>query len=166
MVFDEEAAQINKAKREFKGNARHDVVKAAKGSNIYLNSVAILTGSHGQGKSFAALTESLIICRANPNTHMLIFIKKKAYDPTVESIRPLIEAAGTKFVEIEYDEAEAFVKMIFHYKQVYNKMKRAIAHKHSGKPFDEFEEDLDDATERMPPRCMKLWELRICASTG
>jgi hypothetical protein len=146
-VFDEVAAQINKAKKEFRGNARHDVVKAARGSNIYLNSVTILTGSQGSGKTFATLAESLIICRANRNTHMLIFIKKKAYDPTVESIKPLIEQTGCQFVEIEYSDAEAFVKMIYHYKQLYNKMKRAIAYKHSGKPLELFDEDLSDATD-------------------
>jgi hypothetical protein len=39
-VFDKVAGAITKAKREFKGNARHDVVRAAKNSHIYLNSVA------------------------------------------------------------------------------------------------------------------------------
>jgi hypothetical protein len=98
-VIDEVAGAITKAKKEFRGNNRHDVIKAAKNSNIYLNSVAIMTGAQGSGKTFTALAESLIICRA-VRTHMLIFIKKKAFDPTVESVKPLIEATGTNFVEI------------------------------------------------------------------
>jgi hypothetical protein len=79
---------------------------------------------------------------------MLIFIKKKAYDPTVEYIKPLIEAAGCRFVEIGYDEAQEFVSVIFHYKSLYNKVKRAIAYKHSGQPLDQLEEDLRDATDQ------------------
>jgi hypothetical protein len=37
--------------------------------------------------------------------------------------------------------------MVFHYKQLYNKVKRAIAYKHSGQPLDQLEEDLRDATD-------------------
>jgi hypothetical protein len=155
-IFDEVAGAITKAKREFKGNARHDVVKATKSSHIYLNSVAILTGSQGSGKTFCALAESLIVCRATRNTHMLIFIKKKAYDPTVEYIKPLIEQTGCRFVEIGYDEAQTFVEMIFHYKSLYNKVKRAIAYKHSGQPMDQLEEDLRDATDQEVKRMFEV----------
>jgi hypothetical protein len=87
---------------------------------------------------------------------MLIFIKKKAYDPTVEYIKPLIEATGCRFVEIGYDEAQAFVSMVFHYKSLYNKVKRAIAYKHSGKPLDQLEEDLRDATDHEVQRMFEV----------
>jgi hypothetical protein len=92
------------------------------------------------------LTEALIIARANPNTHLLIFVRKKEFDPTVETIRPL-EKTGCRFVSIGYDEAESFVKMVFQYKHLYNKVKRAIAYKKSGKPLEELDEDLEDATD-------------------
>jgi hypothetical protein len=159
-VFEEVAAQINKTKKEFRGNARHDVVKAGKGSHIYLNSVTILTGSQGAGKTFATMAESLMICRANPNTHMMIFVKKKAYDPTVESTKPLIEATGCKFIEIGYGYSEDFVKMIFHYKELYNKMKRAIAWKHAGKPLEQFDEDLSDATDDEAGNMLKVLAIK------
>jgi hypothetical protein len=109
--------------------------------------VAIQTGAQSAGKTFAALTEALIIARSMPNTHMLIFIKKKQYDNTVEALRPLIEATGCRFVDIGYDEAEAFVKMIFRCKAMYNLVKRAIAFKRSGRSFDEFEEDISDISD-------------------
>jgi hypothetical protein len=87
---------------------------------------------------------------------MLIFIKKKAYDPTVEYIKPLIEATGCRFVEIGYDEAQEFVSMVFHYKSLYNKVKRAIAYKHSGKPLAQLEEDLRDATDQEVQRMFEV----------
>jgi hypothetical protein len=145
-IFAKLATTITEAKRAYRGNTRHDVVKAARTSNIYTNSVAILTGAQSSGKTFTALAESVIICQARLNTHMLIFIKKKVFDPTVEFIKPLMEKTGCKCVEIEYDEAEKFSK-IFHYKNIYNKVKRAIAFKHTGKPLAEFDEDLTDATD-------------------
>jgi hypothetical protein len=158
-VFEEAGRAIDKAKNEYHANARHDVVKVSKQSNIYYNSVVILTGAQGQGKTFTALAESLIVCRKAPNTHMLIFVKKKGFDPTAEYIKPLIQAAGCQFVEIFYEQAEEFVQMIFYYKQLYNKIKRAIAYKHKGQPMEEFEEDLADATDAEVAKMMRV--LRI-----
>jgi hypothetical protein len=122
-VFTEMASAIYKAKREFRGNARYGVVKVSKNDNIYMNSVAILTGAQSGGKTFTASAESQIICRNWRNTHMLIFIKKKAFDPTVEYIEPLMQATGCKFVEIGYEEADNFFNTIFSYKYLYNNVK-------------------------------------------
>jgi hypothetical protein len=155
-VFNELGTAITKAKKDFRGNARHDVVKAAKHSNIYFNSVCILTGSQGSGKTFTALAESIIVCRANRNTHMLIFVKKKGFDPTAEFAKPLIEDTGCHFVEIGYEEAEDFVRAVFHYKQLYNKAKRAIAYQHAGRDLEEFDEDLEDAVEEEIARMFEI----------
>jgi hypothetical protein len=147
LVFEEVSSAIERAKHEFKPNCRHDVIRPCRDSNLYLNSVAIFTGAQSSGKTFAALTEALIIARAMPNTHMLIFIKKKQYDNTVEALRPLIENTGCKFVDIGYDEAEAFVKQIFACKSAYNLAKRAISFHRSGRDMGDFNEDITGITD-------------------
>jgi hypothetical protein len=54
-----------------------------------------------------------------------------------------------------YEDAEAFVQMIFHYKRLYNKVKRAIAYKNSGQDLEQFDEDLTDASDEEVVKMMQ-----------
>jgi hypothetical protein len=125
--------RIEQDKTKFRSNSRHDVVKIDDGIDSYFNSVNILTGAQGRGKTFTALAECGAIAslhrnppinQSGPATHMLIFIKRKAYDPTLESTRAIIEEFGCKIVELDYEEAEAYCEQIFALKQLYNLCKR------------------------------------------
>jgi hypothetical protein len=111
------------------GDDRHRVAKVSASTHSYYNSVNILTGSQGAGKTFAALMECLLIARQTYNTTILIFIKKKAYDPSYEAIKPLIEKEGCRCVGVEYEDAVEFVQEILAYKKLYNILKRAVADK-------------------------------------
>jgi hypothetical protein len=146
--------RIETDKKTFKPNTRHDVRKVGEDINSYFNSCSILTGSFGAGKTFTALAECVAIAAEYPNkdigpsegpaTHMLIFIKRKAYDPTLESTRALIEEYGCEVVEVGYEDAEEFVARIFELKNTYNLCKRAIHARRMDQPEPEEAEGIDD----------------------
>ena len=82
--------EINHATVVNPSNDRHRVVKVADGiAHTYYNSVNILTGDQGAGKTFTALLECLLVAKESKNTTLLIFIKRKDYDPSYESVKPL-----------------------------------------------------------------------------
>jgi hypothetical protein len=116
---------IAESKSKHRAQSRHDVRKIDDDLNTYYNSVNVLTGAQGAGKTFAALTEILAICRATENTHLLVFVKRKAYDPTFENIRELIAATGCRIDEVEYEEAEEYIHRLFAFKALYNSIRRA-----------------------------------------
>jgi hypothetical protein len=104
-----------------------DVVLANKGNlSSYCNRVNILTGRQGKGKTLAALVEALGICRKSGRTHMLVFVKKKVYDPTFEHVKSLIEAEGCAVKETSYEEAEENVEALLLWKSLYNGLKRSL----------------------------------------
>jgi hypothetical protein len=123
---------IDKQKREYRATTRHAVRIIAPGQfHTYMNSVNVLTGDQGAGKTFTALMEALGVCRNTSNTTHLIFIRKKAFDPTFESVRSLFsnkknEHAGSdcKIIELGYEEAEKFCQQFFTAKHIFNSMKR------------------------------------------
>jgi hypothetical protein len=69
-----------------------------------------------------ALTEIVSICQVLDNCHILVYVKKKRYDPTFENIKPIIEANGCRVIDVEYGDAEATVQKIFEAKQQYNQL--------------------------------------------
>jgi hypothetical protein len=113
-------------------NERHTVKRIRSDLNSYYNSLNILTGQQGKGKTFAALNE-IITLSYLPETHIIIYVKKKDYDETVEAIRelsavPIIDV-GYESVEDENGEivkagAVETCKRIFEYKTYYNKIRR------------------------------------------
>jgi hypothetical protein len=117
---------ISTAATTYKGNERHEVRKIGSDLHSYYNSVNPLTGAQGGGKTFAALAECLSICRQTNNTNLLIFIRKKSFDPTIESIKSLIEQEDCAVKEIEYEDAMNYVNYIFNFKKLYNAIRRAM----------------------------------------
>jgi hypothetical protein len=75
-------------KRDF-GNQRCRVEKIDPSINTYRNSVSVLVGSQGSGKTYYCLREAIAISHALPTLHLIITITRKSYDPTIESTREL-----------------------------------------------------------------------------
>jgi nitrogen regulatory protein PII len=113
-------AMISKLDQNSLVNTRHSVVKIQDDLNTYYNSVNIITGAQGGGKTFAAMNEIITISYL-PETHLIIVIKKKDFDPSVEHIK---ELAKCVLITINYDEAEEFVKNVLKYKRLYNEFMR------------------------------------------
>jgi hypothetical protein len=105
--------------KQIQRNDRHEVMKV-NGLHSYLNSVTVITGPQGAGKDTALFSE--IIPQSHmPQTHLIIYVKKKSYDPTVEAAKPLL---GCAFVECNYDECEDMIKHNNELKQKYYKLLR------------------------------------------
>jgi hypothetical protein len=141
--------RITNAKDRNQANNRHDVTKVSPNFHTYYNSVNILTGSQGAGKTFTALMEALGVVNNTENTTDLIFIKKKNYDPTFENVRDMFSEYGCRVTEVEYKDAENTVEILFQAKRIYNAVKRYQYFKHSGEPVDpaEFEELTDEIVD-------------------
>ena len=101
-------------------NNRHMVKHIRSDLNSYYNSLNILTGQQGKGKTFAALNEIITISYL-PETHLILYVKKKDYDETVEAIR---ELSNVDIVDVKYEDAIDIAKMIFEYKNYYNSIRR------------------------------------------
>jgi hypothetical protein len=117
--------EIDKSKGQHKAQSRHDVVKVGEDLDTYYNSVNILTGSQGSGKTFTALVEILGICRQTSNAHLLVFVSKKDYDPTFENIKALIEKANCRVEKIRYEDAEEFLYILYGFKALHNSIRRS-----------------------------------------
>jgi hypothetical protein len=110
---------LHKQKSVKRDDNRHEVVKIP-GLHSYFNSVSIITGPQGSGKDTALFSE--IIPQSHlPQTHLIIYVKKKSYDPTVEAAKPLL---GCPFVECGYDECEKIIQNNNDLKQKYYKLLR------------------------------------------
>jgi hypothetical protein len=79
--------KINYAESLDTANTRTNVRKIHPSFHTYFNSVSISMGYQGAGKTFKALEEALGVVLYTPNTKHLIFIKRKRYDPTFESVK-------------------------------------------------------------------------------
>jgi hypothetical protein len=110
------------------GSDGHEVAKID-GLHSYFNSVSIITGAQNSGKT-TALNQEIIPMSHLPQTHLIVYVKKKSYDPTVEAARPLYRCA---FIEVSYDEAEERIRHIIELKQKYYKLLRE-AQDHSVDP--------------------------------
>jgi hypothetical protein len=84
----------------------------------YHNSVNVLTGIQGVGKTFTALNEILTISSSPPN---LSRIKKKDHDP---SALENVESSVVGVLITDYSEAEDAVAETIKHKFVHNDLKR------------------------------------------
>jgi hypothetical protein len=102
---------------------REQIQKINKDIHTYQNSINILVGKQGLGKTFTALREIIKISFADPNVHLLIIINKegKANDVTFEILKHLFQIPVIFF---SYGEAEEQVKLILDYKKLYNTIKQ------------------------------------------
>jgi hypothetical protein len=112
---------IEQAKREYKPNSRSDVVKIP-GVNSYTNSINVLIGGQGSGKTFTALNEAIGIAEQMPEVHEIVVFVKKQYDETIEGVRHL---SPVPIITIPYSEAEDFVNELIRAKDLYRRIRRA-----------------------------------------
>jgi hypothetical protein len=102
--------------------ARERIQKIHPDLHTYRNSINILVGKQGLGKSFSAFREIIKISFADPTTHLLIIINKdgKSNDATFNVIKDLIQIPVVFF---SYDDAVDQVKELLRYKDLYNRLK-------------------------------------------
>ena len=86
---------------------------------VYKNSVNILVGKQGSGKTFTCVYEIAKITQLHPETHLLVVFCKdeNKEDPTVKALANMIN------VPIEYvveDEAEEYVRNLLEAKRLYD----------------------------------------------
>jgi hypothetical protein len=67
--------------------------------------VNLLTGNQGGGKTFAAMNEIITISYM-PESHLIVYIAKKSYDPTFQEIRKL---SNVPIIEVGYGRPKSFV---------------------------------------------------------
>ncbi len=90
--------------------------------NVYYNSLNVLCGPQGSGKTYTACKECAKISQTDPYAHLLVIICKDENkdDPTVNMIKPLIKVP---IVYVTEDNAVDYVKKLFACKRLYNKVK-------------------------------------------
>lgn len=86
---------------------------------VYKNSVNILVGKQGSGKTFTCVYEIAKITQLHPETHLLVVFCKNENkeDPTVKALSNMIN------VPIEYvveEQAEEYVKNLLNCKRLYD----------------------------------------------
>ena len=90
--------------------------------HVFYNSVNVLCGRQGSGKTFTSMKESIKISRTSSETHLLIIICKdeNSTDPTVETLKPLL---NIPVVYVAEDNAIDYVKNLLLYKRFYDLVK-------------------------------------------
>jgi hypothetical protein len=103
-------------------SCRENIPKIDPRLNTYYNSINVLVGRQGQGKTFTVLKEIIKISHIDPKTHMLIYVTKdgKSNDATYETLEHLIQLP---VIFIAQGDAELFVKSILKWKGLYNQIK-------------------------------------------
>ena len=93
-----------------------------KDCNIMYNSVNVLCGRQGSGKTFTSMKEAIKISMLSPETHLLVIVCKDetSTDPTVESLKPLLKIP---IVYVAEDDAVEYVKKLLDYKRFYDFIK-------------------------------------------
>ncbi len=91
-------------------------------SYIYKNSVNILVGKQGSGKTFTCAYEIAKISQIHNETHLLIIVCKdeNQQDPTIRSLSKMIN------IPIEYvceEDAEQYMRKLLMYKRLYDTVK-------------------------------------------
>jgi hypothetical protein len=90
--------------------------------HTYRNSINLLVGKQGLGKSFTAYREIIKISCTDPTAHLLIIINKdgKSNDATFNVLKDLFQIP---VVFLSYELAEDQVRDILKYKDLYNRIK-------------------------------------------
>ncbi len=88
----------------------------------YYNSLNVLCGPQGSGKSYSAMKEAAKISQVDEYAHLLVVICKPENqdDPTVTMFKELLHIP-IKFVT--EDTAEEYIRELFEYKRLYNQIK-------------------------------------------
>jgi hemoglobin-like flavoprotein len=90
--------------------------------NTYFNSINVLVGRQGSGKTFSVVKEASKISYADPYAHMFVYITKDGSesDATFGALRHLI---NIPVVFTKQEEAEGWIDNLLAYKDLYNEIK-------------------------------------------
>ena len=98
-------------------NIQHEVNPEV---NIYYNSLNLMLGQRGSGKTFNSFNEIAMICNIPNKFHLFIYVSNNPNDETYKRFKLLITQP---IVQVNYDEAENFIQKIIDYKQDYDRIK-------------------------------------------
>ena len=105
-------------------NNKHNIEKEKlrlihRDCHVLYNSVNVLCGRQGSGKTFTAMKEAIKISLVSPETHLLIIVCKNetVTDPTIETLKPLLQIP---MVYITEEEAIDYVKNLLEYKRFHD----------------------------------------------
>ena len=112
-------AQVDKLFRQYdnQDNVQHDVDSEV---NIGYNTLNLMLGQRGSGKTFNSFNEMAMICRVPNKYHLFIYVSNNPNDETYKRFKVLI---SQPIIQVKYDEAEAFIQKIIDYKQDYDRIK-------------------------------------------
>jgi hypothetical protein len=115
---------INQTISENRGELNREVIqKIHPEVNTYRNSINILVGKQGLGKSYTALREIIKISFVDPTAHLLLIINSSgsSNDATFNVLQSCFRLP---IVFVKYDDAEEYVKNMLKYKDLYNRIKK------------------------------------------
>ena len=98
-------------------NVQHEINPEV---NITYNSLNLMLGQRGSGKTFNSFNEMAMICKIPNKYHLFIYVSNNPNDETYKRFSYLI---NQPIVQISYDEAESYLQKIIDYKQNYDKIK-------------------------------------------
>jgi hypothetical protein len=121
---------------------RESILKIAPDVHTYQNSINILVGKQGAGKTFTALREIIKINYADPNLHLVIIINKDGSpnDKTYDILKPMFQVP---VIFLSYDDATTIIETMLDYKELYNTIKEQhLEHRIDPTQVDEINEVL------------------------
>ena len=104
-------------KLDTQDNVQHEINPEV---NIYYNSLNLMLGQRGSGKTFNSFNEMAMICNVPNKYHLFIYVSNNPNDATYTRFKTLI---SQPIVQIKYEEAENYIQKIIDYKQDYDKIK-------------------------------------------
>jgi hypothetical protein len=101
---------------------RESIKKIHPELHTYRNSINILVGKQGAGKTYTALREIIKITFVDPSCHMIIIVNKegRANDATYEVLKSMFQVP---VIFLSNEDATDTIKHILSYKEFYNNIK-------------------------------------------
>lgn len=84
--------------------------------NFQYNSINLLVGKRGSGKTFNVFNEIVALCKIPNDFHLFVYVTKNTNDRTYKKFKDLITIPT---VIIDYDESESFLKDLKEWKECY-----------------------------------------------
>lgn len=88
--------------------------------NLRYNTVNIVVGQRGSGKTYNIFNEVAAICKINSKYHEFIYVTNNINDETYKKYKPFLTIPHTV---VDYNSAETYINELREYKQAYDEIK-------------------------------------------